>query len=147
MICYQLKGKIWIICEVKIKEIAERTGNDLLDKITWKKKIPFWVLEGGKNYFDSLALNSFWTISVQSYFPNISLVFWLFGIWKKHELMKRIWLPALSTQKIKTPPPLKHWTIQICWRNTSKILHLNICAEICVQKSKNSNTFCLPYPI
>ena len=28
--CY---AKIWIICEVKIRDIVERTGYDLLDKI------------------------------------------------------------------------------------------------------------------
>ena len=33
------KARIWIICQVKIREIVEWTGYGLLDKITWKKQI------------------------------------------------------------------------------------------------------------
>ena len=65
------------------------------------------------------------------YLRNVLIVWNLEKIWA----MKRIWLPALSTQNKKQDPPFSIKQYKR-WRNILKILYLNICAEICVQKNK-----------
>ena len=84
-----------------------------------------------------LSLRTFFrTISGQLIFSeclsSVLIVWNLEKIWA----MKRIWLPALSTQNKKQDPPPLNIKQYKRWRNIPKILYLNICAEICVQKNK-----------
>ena len=86
-----------------------------------------------------LSLRTFFrTISGQLIFSeclsSVLIVWNLEKIWA----MKRIWLPALSTQnKKQDPPPLKHQTIQTLKKHSENIISKHLCRNLCTKEQKN----------